>query len=203
MCPFCYLGDTLLERALDRFEHASAVDIRYHSYELMPHLPSDHRTDLATLLNTERGIPRAQVEAMNAPVAARATELGLSFRFDQVIATNTRTAHRLIHFAERHGRQHEAVQRLFRAYFTDGLDIGKHDVLADAAAEIGLDRAAVLQALASNAFDGDVDADIARARELGITGVPFFVFDNTYAISGAQPAETFLETLDTTWNSRA
>ncbi|RNG28227.1 DsbA family oxidoreductase [Streptomyces botrytidirepellens] len=202
MCPFCYIGDTLLAQALERFPHGSDVEVRYHSFQLMPHLPTDHAVDLNELLSKERGFPKAQAEAMNAQVAARAAQIGLDFRLDSVIATNTRAAHRLIHFAESQGRQHDMVQRLFRAYFTDGLNVGDHDVLAGLAAEIGLDRSAVHEALDSGAFDADVDADVRQAGQLGIGGVPFFVFDGQYAVSGAQPVEAFLRALDVAWKGK-
>jgi len=200
MCPFCYMGETLLAQALERFPHSAEVEVRYHSYLLMPDLPTDRAVDLIELLVAERGFPREQAEAMNAKVAARGKELGLDYRFDRAIATNTRAAHRLTHFAKQAGRQHEMPQRLFRAYFTDGLNVGDHAVLAELAAEVGLDRDAALSALDSGVFDDDVEADLRQARQLGITGVPFFVFNGKYAVSGAQPVEAFLRVLNTTWD---
>ncbi|MGW1025808.1 DsbA family oxidoreductase [Streptomyces sp. NPDC002577] len=202
MCPFCYIGDTLLAQALEAFAHESDVEIRYHSYQLMPHLPVGQAVGLNELLSKERGFSKAQAKAMNAQVAQRAAQIGLDFRLDSAIATNTRAAHRLIHFAESRGRQHDMVQRLFRAYFTDGLDVGDHDVLAGLAAEIGLDRAAAREALDGGAFDAEVDADVREAGQLGIGGVPFFVFDGQYAVSGAQPVEVFLQALDTAWKGK-
>ncbi|MGO4615869.1 DsbA family protein [Nocardia sp. 2YAB30] len=198
MCPFCYMGDALLMQAIDRFEHKQSVEIRYHSYQLMPQLPAD-AIDLNELLVRERGFPREQAEAMNAQVAARGAQLGLEYRFDRAIATNTYTAHRLMHFAADKGRQHEMVQQLFRAYFTDGHHVGDHDVLAELAAEVGLDRNEALEALRSGAFADEVDADIALAQQMGISGVPFFVFAGQYAVSGAQPVEGFLQALNTAW----
>jgi predicted DsbA family dithiol-disulfide isomerase len=202
MCPFCYIGDTLLALAVEKFPHGSDVAIRYHSYQLMPHLPADHAVGLNELLQKERGLPQAQARAMNAQVAARAAQIGLDFRMDSAIATNTRAAHRLIHFAKDRGRQHEMVHRLFRAYFTDGLNVGEYDVLAGLAAEIGLDRDAAREALESGAFDADFQADVRQAEQLGITGVPFFIFDGRYAVTGAQPVESFLQALDTAWKGK-
>ncbi|MFE2636403.1 DsbA family oxidoreductase [Streptomyces scopuliridis] len=202
MCPFCYIGDTLLAQALERFPHGSDVEIRYHSYQLMPHLPFHHAVDLNELLSKERGLSKAQAKAMNVQVSARAAQIGLDFRLDSAIATNTRAAHQLIHFAGSRSRQHDMVQRLFRAYFTDGLNVGDHDVLAGLAAEIGLDRAAAREALDSGAFDSEVDTDVQQAGQLGIGGVPFFVFDGQYAVSGAQPVEAFLQALDIAWKGK-
>lgn len=199
MCPFCYLGDTLFQQALRQFPHRDSVDIRYHSFLLMPDLPADSVMDLYELLVTRRGYPREHAEAMNARVAESARQAGLDFRFDRAIATNTHRAHELTHFAAGHGRQHEMVLRLFRAYFTDGRNVGDRDVLADLAAEVGLDRAEAASSLGSGEFTEAVQADLRQAQQLGISAVPFFVFNNTYGVSGAQPVEAFLEALGKTW----
>ncbi|HEY0165617.1 MAG TPA: DsbA family oxidoreductase [Jatrophihabitans sp.] len=172
---------------------------RYHSYRLLPALPHDAAFELNDLLVKERGVPRAQAEAMSARTTSRAARVGLTYNLDKVIATNTRTAHRLIHFAGSQGKQHEMVERLFRAYFTDGLHVGNLDVLADLAAEIGLERDGAREILDSDAYGNDFDNDIELARQLAITGVPFFVFDGKYAVSGAQPVDTFTQALSTTW----
>lgn len=200
MCPFCYLGDEFFARALDQFPHRKDVEIRYHSFLLMPELSSDAPTDLAELLSAKRGFPRDQAEAMNEQLAARGREVGLEYRFDRALAVNTRTAHELSHFAAASGKQHEIVRRLFEAYFTDGLNVADHLVLADLAAEVGLDRDAALAALAGGEYAAAVDEDLRQAREFGINGVPFFVFAGKYAVSGAQPVEAFLQALETSWD---
>lgn len=200
MCPFCYMGDALLERALEQFPHASGVEVRYHSFLLMPELTGDEPVDLLELLSAKRGFPREQAAAMHDQIAERGRQVGLDYRFDRAKAVGTRTAHQLSHFAAGHGKQHEMVQRLFQAYFTDGLNVADHQVLADLAAEVGLDRDAALTALADDEFADAVEADIQQARQLGITGVPFFVFAGKYAVSGAQPVEAFLQALQTSWN---
>lgn len=200
MCPFCYIGNAQLDQALEQFPHSDSVTVRYHSFLLMPHLPADSAIGLNELLAAEKGFPPEQAAAMNAQVAERGQSVGLDFAMDQAVATNMRTAHRLIHFAGERSRQHDLVQRLFRAYFAEGLNVGDHQVLADLAQEVGLDRPAALTALESGAFDQEVEADLRQARELGISGVPFFVFHGKYAVSGAQPVEAFLQALETTWN---
>jgi len=199
MCPFCYMGDTLLDQALAQFAHADSVDIEYHSFLLMPDL-SDTPVDLADLLSSSHGMSREQAVAMNDNLAARGRELGLDYRFDRAQAASTRSAHQLSHFAARHGKQHAMVRRLFQAYFTEGLNVADHGVLAGLAAEVGLDPSAAESALASGEYASEVEADIQYAGQLGITGVPFFVFGGKYAISGAQPLEAFTQTLDTAWN---
>jgi predicted DsbA family dithiol-disulfide isomerase len=201
MCPFCYMGDTLLAQALEKFPHASGVDVRYHSFLLMPQLSDDDAPVSPTeLLSAKHGLPREQAQAMNDQVTERARQIGLEYRMDQAQAVGTRTAHQLSHFAATQGKQHEMVQQLFKAYFTDGRNVADHQVLADLAADVGLDRDAALAALASGEFAEAVEEDIRQARQYGIQGVPFFVFAGKYAVSGAQPVEAFLQALDTSWN---
>jgi predicted DsbA family dithiol-disulfide isomerase len=201
MCPFCYMGDALLDQALEKFPHAAGVEVRYHSFLLMPQLSDgDAPVNAAELLSTHHGVPLEQARAMNAQVAERARQVGLDYHFERTQAVSTRTAHQLSHFAATQGKQHEMIQRLFKAYFTDGLNLADHEVLAGLATDVGLDRDAALAALASGDFADDVAADLEQARQYGIQGVPFFVFAGKYAISGAQPVEAFVQALDTSWN---
>lgn len=200
MCPWCYIGDTHLERALEQFPHSDQVAIEYHSFQLMPELPVDAGMSLVDVLVTKRGVPRAQAEEMNAQVTARGRDIGLDYRFDRAIATNTHRAHELSHFAKEHGRQHAVVRRLFQAYFTDGVNVGDLDALADIAQEIGLDRESAFEALSSGRYASAVDDDLAQASQIGVSGVPFFVFNMKYAVSGAQPVESFIRVLHQTWD---
>ncbi|MGN9811378.1 DsbA family oxidoreductase [Micromonospora sp. BQ11] len=202
ICPWCAMGQAQLNQAIERFPHRSAVDVTYHSFELMPELPVGEVIPVHDMLVRDKGFSRPDAEAMTAQIATRGAQVGLELRFDKALTTNTRTGQRLIHFAGTAGRQQEMVQRLHRAYLTDGLNIGDHDTLADLAAEVGLDRAAALAAIDSGAFEEQVAADIRQARQLGINGVPFFVLDNAYAVSGAQPVETLLQALHTAWDAR-
>jgi predicted DsbA family dithiol-disulfide isomerase len=201
VCPFCYLGDATLQQAVDASPQASSIQVRYHSFQLNPDVTETMPT--YEYLASRRGFPMAQVKASHEMFVTRGAELGLDYRFDQALVTNTKDAHRLIHFAKVQGREHEMVLRLFKAEFTDGLDISDHAVLADLAAEVGLDRAAAVQALTSGAHEADFQADIEAARQLGITGVPFFVFDNKRAVSGAQPLEMFQRALNLSWQDRS
>lgn len=193
MCPFCYMGDTLLRQAAEA--SGMDLDIRYHSFQLMPDLPLGQAMNVNDLLEQKRGIPRAQAAAMNQQVTDRAAQVGLTYNLDAAIATNTLPAHRLTHFAKSHGKQEPLMAELFRAYITDGVNIGDHDVLTDLAEKSGLERSAAQDALETDAFSQDVQADIAQAREIGINGVPFFVFNGKYAVSGAQPHEVFQQAL--------
>ncbi|MFI9486914.1 DsbA family oxidoreductase [Promicromonospora sp. NPDC052451] len=201
VCPFCYMGDALLDQALEKFPHASGVEVRYHSFLLMPEVrDGDAPVNPADHLAAKHGIPREQAVAMNEQVSARAAQVGLEYHLDRAQAVSTRTAHQLSHFAAAHGKQREMIRRLFQAYFTEGLVVSDHEVLADLAAEVGLDRAATLAALASGEYAEAVEADLRQARQYGINGVPFFVFAEKYAVSGAQPVEAFLQALETSWN---
>jgi predicted DsbA family dithiol-disulfide isomerase len=201
MCPFCYMGDALLEQALEKFPHASGVEVRYHSFLLAPELSDgDAPVSPSEMLSAKHGMPLEQARAMNEQVTERARQVGLDYHLDRAQTVSTRTAHRLSHFAATRGKQHEMVRRLFEAYFTEGLNIGDHQVLAGLAADVGLDRDAALAALTSGEFADNVEADLQQARQYGINGVPFFVFAGKYAVSGAQPVEAFLQALDTSWN---
>ncbi|MFO0726639.1 MAG: DsbA family oxidoreductase [Myxococcota bacterium] len=201
MCPFCYMGDALLAKALETFPHQEQVEVRYRSYQLMPGLPTDSDMNATDILVKAKGIPRAQAIAMNKQVEARAAELGLEYHLDQALVVNTRSAHRLSQFALAEGKQHCFVQRLFRAYFTEGKNVGRYDVLADLAAEVGLDRTRALEVLESGGFDAEVATDQSQANAIGIRGVPFFVLDGKYAVSGAQPVEAFQKALDMAWGA--
>jgi predicted DsbA family dithiol-disulfide isomerase len=200
MCSFCYMGSAALDLALEQFPHRDRVQVRHHSFMLMPELAADAQLSFDDLLVTRHGLPRSRAHSINAQVAARAELVGLDYRMDAAIVTNTRTAHRLTHHAATRGVEREMLRRLFKAYFTDGLDVGDHHVLADLAQEVGLDRDEVLKVLGGNSFQASVDADLRHAAALGITGVPFLVFDGKYAVSGAQPVEYLSRVLDTTWD---
>ncbi|RBM19475.1 DsbA family protein [Streptomyces sp. PT12] len=199
MCPFCYMGDTLLGQALESFPHKEHVEVRYHSFLLVPGLP-DTPVDIDEVMTGRRSTPGGQVNATFAKYADRFRRIGLEYQYERIQAVQTYTAHELSHFAASHGKQHEMLKRLFKAYFVDGLNVADHQVLADLATEVGLDRDSALAALASGGFTGAVDADLQRARDMGISGVPFFVFAGKYAVSGAQSVEAFGQALETSWN---
>ena len=154
----------------------------------------------AELLARKYDVPLDRAEAMNANMTAEAKKEGLDFHFERVQVGNTFDAHRLIHFANGHGKRAEMVERLFRAYLTDGEALGDREVLVRLAADIGLDGEAAHAALMSTAFADAVRADEERARTFGISGVPFFAIDEKYGVSGAQPSAALLEVLEQAWN---
>ncbi|WP_055105501.1 DsbA family oxidoreductase [Paenibacillus ihumii] len=198
-CPFCYIGKRKLEAALEQFSHGSQVQVGFRSFELAPDAKKNTGQDIHTVLSAKYGMPYDRAKQMNQQVTNQAAEVGLEYRMDSVIPTNTHDAHQLTHLAKQHGKGNEMAERLFRAYFTEGLDLGDHATLSRLAAEVGLDEQEALLALQEGALDSDVASELQAAERLGVTAVPFFVFNDKYAVSGAQPTETFLEVLQQVW----
>jgi predicted DsbA family dithiol-disulfide isomerase len=192
-CPWCYIGKRKFEAGAEQF--GGDVEIEYHSFELAPDTPVDFEGTPIDYLSERKGMPVDQVEQMLARVTGIAAAVGLDYDYEHVHQTNTVKAHELIHYAKSKGRQLEMKERLLKAYFINGEHVGRIEDLADIAAEIGLDRDDVVRALESNEFLADVKADVALAGEYGIQGVPFFVIDGKYGVSGAQEAETFANVL--------
>lgn len=194
-CPWCYIGKRRLETALSELEarpgHPGA-EVVYHSFELSPDTPADFDGDTAEYLARHKGMPLDQVRQMLGQVTQIAAAEGLDYHFDDVHQTKTLRAHELLHHAKAHGRQLELAERLFRTYFVEGRHVGQVDELVALAAEVGLDADEARAALESGRYADDVAQDIAQARQLGINGVPFFVVDGRYGVSGAQDASTFV-----------
>jgi len=193
-CPWCYIGKRKFESGAAQFD--GETEVEYHSFELAPDTPVDYAGTTADYMLETRGIAREQFAQMTAQVTAIAAAVGLDYHFDTVHQTNTLKAHELLHYAKAHGRQLEMNERLMKAYFVDGAHLGRIGDLADLAAEVGLNREEAVAALADNRFTAAVAADIALARDYGIQGVPFFVIDNKYGVSGAQEAATFSSVLE-------
>lgn len=198
-CPWCYIGKRRLEKALEIFAHADEVDIRYRSYQLNPAAPSDPTESLASLLGRKFGGGEAKGIEMIDRVEATAAEAGLILHHHSTIPANTRDAHRLLQYAATEGKQAALKERLLKAYFVDGVNVAHADTLRAVAAEVGLDAPRVDEVLSSNEFDDAVDADIREGTALGANGVPFFVIDRKYGVSGAQPTETFTQVLERAW----
>ncbi|MGI8547595.1 MAG: DsbA family oxidoreductase [Gemmatimonadaceae bacterium] len=199
-CPWCYVGKRRFERALGSFTHRDAVDVVWRSFELDPTAKRKYQQSQAELLAAKYGVPLDQAKAMDANMTAEAKKEGLEFRFDRVQVGNTFDAHRLIHFAATEGKRDAMVERLFRAYLTDGEAIGETDVLVRLGTEVGLNAGAVREVVESTAFADEVRADEERARAFGISGVPFFAIDERYGVSGAQPPEMLLDALRQAWS---
>nr|WP_251375742.1 DsbA family oxidoreductase [Paenibacillus sp. YPG26] len=189
------MGKRRFEQALHKFADKANVQVIYRSFELDPHAKRDVDYDVHDMLAGKYGMTRERAIAMNNDVTEQAKSLGLQYRLDTTIQTNTFDAHRLTHFAAQQGKAAEITELLFKAYFTDSRHIGDHAVLSALAGEAGLDPHAAANMLSSEDFASDVRGDEQEAAELEIRAVPFFLIDRKYAITGAQPAEVFLETL--------
>jgi predicted DsbA family dithiol-disulfide isomerase len=200
-CPWCYIGKRKFEAGAAQF--GGEVEVEYHSFELAPDTPVDFDGSPMDYLSQRKGISPEQAEQMLARVTGIAESVGLDYHYDDVHQTNTVKAHELIHYAKAHGRQLDMKERLLKAYFIDGRHVGRIEDLADLAAEIGLDRADVVRALSENEYLAAVKADVALATEYGIQGVPFFVIDGKYGVSGAQDAEAFANVLAQVRDERA
>ncbi len=192
-CPWCYIGKRKFEQGVRQF--GGAVEVEYHSFELAPDTPVDFAGSPVEYLSQRKGLPIDQVEQMLERVTSVAESVDLHYDYDSVHQTNTIKAHELLHYAKSQDRQLEMKERLLKAYFVDGRHVGRIEDLADLAAEVGLDRAEVVRVLEAREHLSDVKADVALATEYGIQGVPFFVIDGRYGVSGAQDASTFADVL--------
>jgi len=195
VCPWCYIGKRRLERALGQFEHSDDVEIVWRSFQLHPDAP--RQAIPTTEYLTGRFGPRAT--EMIAHVTRTAAEEGLTFDYDIAKAVNTIDAHRVLHLAADEGKGDAAKERLLKAHFGEGADLGDKDTLVRLAAEVGVGPDRVRAVLDSDQYADEVEADIAQAHAFGASGVPFFVIDRKYGISGAQPTELFLQALRTAW----
>jgi predicted DsbA family dithiol-disulfide isomerase len=204
-CPWCYIGKRNLENGLAQVADdpdVPRVEVEYHSFELSPDTPVDFEGGEADYLSTHKGISREQAQQMLDRVAGVAAEAGLQYRFDTLQHTNTVKAHELLHLAKAHGRQLELAERLMSAYFTEGRHVGRDDELVALAEEVGLDGAEARRALEEHTYLADVRADQQQAAAYGINGVPFFVIDGKYGVSGAQPADAFAQIARQVWSER-
>ncbi|RXZ02318.1 DsbA family oxidoreductase [Fictibacillus sp. S7] len=195
VCPFCYIGKRRFENALSGFEGREQVEVVYKSFELDPSFQKTDQ-DIHAVLAQKYGTSYEQGKSMNDQMTERAKDVGLSYDFDRAIPANTFDAHRVSHFAKQNGLLKEVTERILKGYFTEGLDLNDHPTLAKLAGEAGLDEQATLAVLKEGKFAEDVRADEEEGSRLGITGVPFFVFNQKYGVSGAQPEDVFTEVLE-------
>ncbi|MBB5148379.1 MULTISPECIES: DsbA family oxidoreductase [Ureibacillus] len=195
VCPFCYIGKKQLEKAIQDTGYFGQVEVELKSFLLDPTTLEDSDEYIYEHLSKKYGMPIDEVMKMTNSVVQRANEVGLQYNFDELKTANTLKAHRLSKWAYSKGKGIEFSERVFHAYFIEGKAIGKEDVLIKLAEEVGLESKEVEEILKSNRFSEEVEKDIQQAQIYGIQGVPFFVFENKYAISGAQPQELFEQTV--------
>ena len=201
VCPWCYVGKARFEKALSGFPHRDQVEVVYHSFELDPGYPPDMRETALAMLSRKYGMPEAQAHAAEARVAGLAQAEGLGFDSNRPVG-NTFDLHRVIYLARAKGVQLDLLTALNQAYFAQGRQVFDRDVITEVAAAARLDAGAVTEVLDSDEYADAVRQDEREARELGISGVPFFVFDMALGVSGAQPAGTFTSALNQAWARR-
>jgi protein disulfide-isomerase len=200
MCPFCYIGKRRIEEALSLFEHKDAVAIEWKSFQLDASFVASPEDNMVEHLAQKYGKGTDWAQGMLDNMTQNAKNAGLDFHFEKAILANSFNAHRLLHLAKKHQLANDLEELLFRAYLTEGKNINDNNTLKELGISVGLNAEAIDEVLNSDAYGNDVKQDIQNANSIGVQGVPFFVFDNKYAVSGAQPATAFLETLQKTWD---
>ena len=199
-CPWCYIGKRRFEAALAAFPHRDEVEVQWRSYQLDPTLPDHHDGTELDYLVDRKGLSRDQVVRMFEQVTAIAADEGLTYDFASVVVANSFAGHELLHLARARGAGDRVKEALLSAHFEHGEDIGDREVLVRIGVEAGLDADEIARDLASHTWRDSVVADITAASSLGIRGVPFFVLDEKYGISGAQPTELFTQALEQAWS---
>jgi len=197
MCPFCYIGKRHYEAALNQFAEATDIELVWKSFQLDPTIPKGEK--LGTVyqyLAASKGFSEEQAREMTNNVANMALQAGLELDFDHAVVANSFDAHRLIHLAQTHQLGNAVKEKLFQAHFNEGKDIADPAVLTQIGVEAGLGQVEIDAMLRSNQYAQEVEQDIQEAQQIGVRGVPFFVFDRKYAISGAQPVANFRQLLD-------
>ena len=196
VCPFCYIGKRKLEKALENFPARNQLEIVWRSFQLDPEAKPKQGESVDEYLANRKGVSIAEGKRINDSMTVLASEVGLEYHLDTAIVNNTLDAHRLLHLAKIRGLQNQMKERLFAAYYTESQNIGDIDTLIKLGVEVGLNKNEIRTTLLSDKFTEDVALDIYEAKQIGVNGVPFFVFNNKYAISGAQPSDIFQEVLN-------
>ena len=202
VCPWCYIGKRRLERAVAGFEHADQVEVRWRSFQLDPGAPTEPTEVTTAMLARKYGQTIEGARRMQDQVEAVAAEEGLVYHLSETLHLNTVDAHRVIHLAHEQGGtdlQGRVKEALLDAYFSRARNLADHAVLREVGVAAGLDAAQVDEVLAGTRFAAEVQADIDQAQAYGATGVPFFVVDQKYGVSGAQPVDTFTQVLERAW----
>jgi predicted DsbA family dithiol-disulfide isomerase len=201
ICPFCYVGKARFEKALSSFDHRDEVEVVYHSFELDPGYPKDSTETTFAMLRKKYGMSEADARAAESRVAAMAEAEGLGFQSERPVG-NTFDLHRVLHLGLAKGVQAQLLDAVNEAYFAQGRQVFDRDVIEEIAAKTGLDAAAAGDVIDGDGYADDVRRDELQARELGVSGVPFFVFDMALGVSGAQPTEMFASALQQAWDRR-
>jgi predicted DsbA family dithiol-disulfide isomerase len=199
-CPFCYIGKRKFETALESFPAKDKVEVTWKSFQLDPALETRQGEDIFSYFTRAKGVSREQAEEMFSNVTGIAKEVGLEFNIPASVLANSFNAHRLIQLAKAKGLGSQSEEALFRIHFIEGKDINDKNTLLETGVSIGLDQSEVKAMLDSTAYTDEVRRDEEAAQAIGVRGVPFFVFNDKYAVSGAQSPETFLQVLEKSWS---
>lgn len=196
MCPFCYIGKRRFEAALAESAYKDKIQLTWKSFQLDPGLNAEDNKDYLSFLQNKKGFSPMRTKEMLAQVTQMAVTAGLDFHFEKAIVANSFKAHRLAHLGKKHNRQDDIEEALFKAHFIEGKDISNNETLQAIAATTGIDATDTTEVLEGTTFSDAVKRDQQEAQEIGVSGVPFFVFDREYAISGAQDTTVFLSTIN-------
>lgn len=199
MCPFCYIGKNNFEEALNKLPFKDEVQVEWKSFQLDPSLDPKQTQNTIEYFREKKGFPEAQATQMISQVAQMGKGAGIDFNFEKALITNTFSAHKLLHLAKKYNKSNEMEEALFIAHFIDGKNVGDTEVLVSLAESLDLDKEEARQAVTTDHWDNEVNQDILEARNNGVSGVPFFVLNGKYAVSGAQPVEAFEEALQQTY----
>ncbi|MBB6445307.1 DsbA family oxidoreductase [Bacillus benzoevorans] len=200
VCPFCYIGKRRLDMALSGFSQRGQVEVVYKSFELDPNAPKEAQQSIHEMLAQKYSMTVEQAKEANENVGKQAETVGLTYHFDEMKPSNTFDAHRLTKYAKTLGKDTEITEALLHAYFTESKHLSNEETLAEIAETVGIDRAKALEIVKDkHAYAQDVRHDQTEAQSIGVRGVPFFVINKKYAISGAQPIETFINALQQVW----
>lgn len=199
MCPFCYIGKNNFEQALEKLPFKDQVEVEWKSFQLDPTLDANKPQTTIQYFEEKKGVPESQAKQMLAQVAQMGKGAGINFDFEKALIVNTFTAHKLLHLAKKHNKSNEMEEALFIAHFIDGKNVGDPEVLVSLAENMGIDTKEARQTVTSDEMDYEINQDILEARNNGVTGVPFFVLNGKYAVSGAQPVEVFENALQQTY----
>ena len=195
MCPFCYIGKRNFEKALEQFADKNKIEVEWKSFQLDPTIPEVAEENQVDYLVKRKGMNREQVKEMLENVTQMAQKVGLEYHLDKSVMVNSQKAHQLIQFAKTKNLGDQIEERLFKAFFTEGKNIADTNTLTQLGIDIGLDKNELQVAFTDDQYRYQMNQDIQEGQQLGVRGVPFFVFDRKYGISGAQPSEAFLDTL--------
>jgi predicted DsbA family dithiol-disulfide isomerase len=202
-CPFCYIGKRKIEKAISKFPHKDKVEVEWKSFLLNPDQITQPNKSSEEYLAEIKGWSLEQTREITANVTNMAAEEGLEYHLDKSVVANTKKAHRILHLAKTEAKGDEMKESLLKAYFTDAVNIDDDASLLMLSKEIGLEETAVKEVLNSDKFENEVDQDLYESRTIGVKGVPFFVLDRKFGISGAQPDSVFDETLEKAWSEFA